>query len=248
LLASFMADAGPDAEKFAAALGPVIESALAFGGPVQVFGEMVALLFEQGNVNAAVELEGLWNELAPRYEFALFCAYTMSSLEACGDLGAAKRVCDAHSSLIAIDDRPTAALGNDRDDSGIARVFVPTPVVLRRVRRFVRDALRDSHDAASLAEIEVVACELATNAVVHARTPFRVSIARTPRSVKIAVTDASFARPQHLDAHADRDGGRGVGLVAAFSKAWGTVIEADGKTVWAEVLCPEARGRDQFPE
>jgi len=51
---------------------------------VHAFGEMVALLCQDGLFDAAVELEGLWNELAARFRFHLFCAYP-SRLFASGD-------------------------------------------------------------------------------------------------------------------------------------------------------------------
>ena len=36
---------------------------------------MVALLWHQGNVAAAIELETLWNDLAEDRRFSLLCAY-----------------------------------------------------------------------------------------------------------------------------------------------------------------------------
>ena len=43
--------------------------------PVCVFGEMVWLLWDAGQVNAAIEVETLWNELGHQYPFSLLCAY-----------------------------------------------------------------------------------------------------------------------------------------------------------------------------
>jgi hypothetical protein len=34
---------------------------------VHVFGEMVALLWRLGQINAAIEVEAMWNELAAQY-------------------------------------------------------------------------------------------------------------------------------------------------------------------------------------
>jgi hypothetical protein len=42
---------------------------------VRVFGEMVSLLWDAGLIDAAVELEVLWNELGVQYPFSLLCAY-----------------------------------------------------------------------------------------------------------------------------------------------------------------------------
>ena len=236
MLSKFMAGNAPDPRRFASVVGAALDEVAASGGPVQVFGEMVALLWDQGNVDGAIQLEVLWNELATRYDFALFCAYTMSSLEASADLWAAKRVCEAHTSLIAIDERPPDS--DDVADGSVERLFIPSPEVLRSVRQFVLDSLRDTDDEELLSRIEIVTSELATNAVMHARSPFRVSISRSASSVTIAVRDTSFELPEHAAGHTDRAGGRGVGLVAAFSAAWGIDEEPDGKTVWAEIAKP----------
>ena len=249
MLTTFMVDDTPDRRRFDATAATVLELATQGGGPVAFFGEMVALLWDSGNVDGAIEVETWWNDLAARYEFALFCAYTMSSLEAAGDLGAAKRVCDAHSELIPLDaDDADARVSYQeqvsyqddmsyatRSTRGAERLFVATPFVLRSVRRFVRGALDDAADDRLISDAELVATELATNAVMHARSPFVLSVVCTRSKVRVSVRDTSFVVPEHVEPHADRVGGRGVGLVAAFSQAWGSEIEADGKTVWAEI-------------
>ena len=50
--------AGVDAQ-----IRPAILAAGEAEGPVRVYGEVVALLWAAGHVNAALELEGFWNEL-----------------------------------------------------------------------------------------------------------------------------------------------------------------------------------------
>ncbi len=42
---------------------------------IRAFGEMVALLWEQGLNGATVQLENLWNQLHKKSNFTLFCAY-----------------------------------------------------------------------------------------------------------------------------------------------------------------------------
>ena len=42
---------------------------------IAVFGEMVALLWADGNKEGAIRLERLWNDLAHTNSFALHCAY-----------------------------------------------------------------------------------------------------------------------------------------------------------------------------
>jgi DcmR-like sensory protein len=75
VMASFMTAGWPDPAAFWATLSPLLKQALARPGPVRVFGEMVALLWANGQTGAAVDLEALWNELARQYSFSLLCAY-----------------------------------------------------------------------------------------------------------------------------------------------------------------------------
>ncbi len=80
-LAKFMVKGWPDQELFYAAIEPVlVTTGLAIeskSGSLSAFGEMVALLWKQGNAEAAVRLEQLWNELAHRHAFSLRCAYPL---------------------------------------------------------------------------------------------------------------------------------------------------------------------------
>jgi hypothetical protein len=80
-LARFMAGDRPDPERFETVIGALLDRASAGGRAVRVFGEMVAVLWAQGNVGAALELEALWNELARSRPFRLFCAYSTGAFE-----------------------------------------------------------------------------------------------------------------------------------------------------------------------
>jgi signal transduction histidine kinase len=98
-LSRFMVNGSPDPELFADTIGPVIRTARAGDRRVLAFGEMVALLWADGNRDAALRLEDLWNDLARRESFALLCAYPISHFD---DAGYAKPFADinaAHSSV-----------------------------------------------------------------------------------------------------------------------------------------------------
>ena len=81
VLSKFMADGRPDRLRFAETVGDIITRASATSRDqnrrVVAFGEMVALLWAEGQAEAAIELEKLWNELAKTYSFSLHCAYPM---------------------------------------------------------------------------------------------------------------------------------------------------------------------------
>jgi len=241
-LASFMAGDRPDPDRFRVTIDAIFTNAAQHVGPVCLFGEMVAMLWERGNLEGALELESLWNDMAGHHTFALFCAYALSALAASGDLAAAKRMCDRHSSVVPLSEHPEhdahipAAAGTDSYD----RFFVAMPTAARDVRRFVRDALTARCDETSIENAEIIASELATNAVKHARSPFQVGVTCADDSIRISVRDASFVPPVRLTPDGVLVGGRGVQLVAALARDWGTRDEPDGKTVWAELALPRA--------
>lgn len=78
-LSKFMIGDRPDTAKFEQVVGTLIERSVQ-GPPlrrVHAFGEMVALLWTDGNPGGAIELERLWNDLALRQTFSLLCGYPM---------------------------------------------------------------------------------------------------------------------------------------------------------------------------
>ena len=83
-LAAFMVDGQLDLQRFRAAIGPALTTAIAAGGPVHAFAEMVALLSARGNYRAAVDLGQLWRAVGDEYRFSLFHALP-SSARASGD-------------------------------------------------------------------------------------------------------------------------------------------------------------------
>jgi signal transduction histidine kinase len=104
LLTSFMADGWPDEDRFNEAVGGLIEKTLASVDGAQprisIFGEMVALLWADEKTDAALRLEQLWNGLARKKSFSLFCAYPMSSFKREEDAGLLLQVCNEHSAVI----------------------------------------------------------------------------------------------------------------------------------------------------
>jgi hypothetical protein len=70
--------------------------------PVRIYGEMVAILMEQGRTGASVFLEEWWNQKALDEEFTVFCAYPRSDF-ATTSVDCLARVCSCHSVLVAAD-------------------------------------------------------------------------------------------------------------------------------------------------
>lgn len=99
-LTRFMGDDAPDPHRLDETLVPVITAAQAAGTGVRIFGEMVALLWDAGNVSGAIKLEELWNQVGESYDFSLFCAYPLGLVSRSGGDEAFERVCATHTNVI----------------------------------------------------------------------------------------------------------------------------------------------------
>src|SRR6201993_3840250 len=75
---------------------PMLRQAAKAGRPVRVFGEMVSLLWDAGLIDAAIEVEAMWNELGAQYQFSLLCAYPAPPAVCAHQLDAVTEVCRAH--------------------------------------------------------------------------------------------------------------------------------------------------------
>jgi diguanylate cyclase (GGDEF)-like protein len=100
VLGGFMRGGAPDAALFGEAITAVVDRAAGDGRRVQVYGEMVALLWDDGDAASAMALEDLWNDLAQDRDFNLLCAYPMRSFDDEASAEAFKRICDQHTTVI----------------------------------------------------------------------------------------------------------------------------------------------------
>jgi anti-sigma regulatory factor (Ser/Thr protein kinase) len=83
-------------------------------------------------------------------------------------------------------------------------------------------------------DIRLVVSELATNAMVHARTPFTVTLSAGYDAVLLAVQDGSTTVPATVVPQVTDTRGRGLLLVKQLSREWGASTAGDGsKSVWA---------------
>ena len=98
-LARFMIKGWPDEELFEELIAELTDRAGAAGRRVRAFGEMVAILWANGNTGATVRLEHLWHKVCQREGLSLFCAYPKSGFTQ-GAEDSIKEICDAHSRVI----------------------------------------------------------------------------------------------------------------------------------------------------
>jgi hypothetical protein len=108
-LAKFMRGGKPDRVLFDELARPVIEKAKAAAsggrGRIAAFGEMVALLWSSGNIDAALQLEELWNRLAEEYTFSLCCAYPMSGFLGNPHAAPFLKICAQHTHVFPAEQR-----------------------------------------------------------------------------------------------------------------------------------------------
>jgi anti-sigma regulatory factor (Ser/Thr protein kinase) len=104
-----------------------------------------------------------------------------------------------------------------------------------RVRGFVRARLAEHLLAHVTEDVELVATELVTNALVHAQTPLRVSLQGFEQTLLLEVEDGSECAPIRVVSPGLTAGGRGLAIVHALSRDWGVFsLPQGGKSVWAE--------------
>ena len=77
----FMVDDHPNHDLFHENVGRIVRQVLNGRNRtvLRAYGEMVDLLWRDGQAQAAIELEVLWNKLALSLDFALLCGYSMGS-------------------------------------------------------------------------------------------------------------------------------------------------------------------------
>jgi len=225
---ALMAGGRLDADRFDRVVGGLIRDAgrrAGFQGPVRVYGEMVAVLWEAGLVNAAVQLEEMWDSIGVRHSFSLLCGYPASMLNGDGHLAAFAEVCRLHRSVVGGGPPCTAP--------GATRTFALSGDAPAAARHFAVDAVRRLGAADLADDAALVVTELAANAVVHAHTGFTVDLAVGQDVLRISVRDASPlpagpglpAAPLH-----------GLGAVDALASRWGVEpLGPSGKSVWVEL-------------
>jgi MEDS: MEthanogen/methylotroph, DcmR Sensory domain len=231
-LASFTGDGAIDHDALHEVIGGLLGRAGEAGRTVRVYGEMVALLWDDGHVPAAIELEKLWNALASEYRFSLLCSYPAASLTGSEHADALREVCQTHSSVcadIVLEDPSRqielpAEFPRERDSPG-------------RARRLVTAALeRQGYEDALVRDVALVLSELATNAVVHAGSAFAVSIKPEEKGLRVSVGDSKPLVSAERRGGLDVRRGHGLDVIDLLSSSWDAKNDGEGgKVIWAEL-------------
>jgi len=240
-LDAFMVHGSPDADRFRKVIAGTLDAVRVDGVPVRVFGEMVALLWHQGNVASAVALESSWNELAEQQRFSLLCAYPTTVLGS-AELSDVNQVCHLHSVVLPPTSYGSASTGGvERGAATASRVFVAAPEAVYAARQFVSETLTSWGENHLGWDGALIISELATNAIIHGGSAFRASIARSASVVRIAVEDVGPGLPQSRRVFQNALGGRGLAIVEELSDRWGCDRLDGGKVFWVELETSSAQ-------
>jgi hypothetical protein len=99
----FMVDGQPDQDLFRAVVGSVLQEVRGRSatGKIRAFGEMVGILWVDGEQDAAARLEQYWNELLTGSTFSLFCAYPIDIFDGESQAGGLEAVLCSHTHMYA---------------------------------------------------------------------------------------------------------------------------------------------------
>jgi DNA-binding CsgD family transcriptional regulator/PAS domain-containing protein len=159
LLEKLIVNGAPDAARFRDTIGVLIEHAAADGRQVRVFGEMVALLWNAGELASTIALEDLWNDRDATHQLAKLCAYPLHAFDNEASSEAFEHICEQHTTVIPSDSYPL--LGSaDAQQRAVARLqqkqsVARAAVTQLRAEREISDALAHSDALTGLAKSRI---------------------------------------------------------------------------------------------
>ncbi len=185
-LARFMDGAMPDGERFREVIGGTLGNA---DTRIRAYGEMVDVLWGEGNVGAALYLEELWNGLAKEYPFSLLCSYVVSSSAVEGQHQGLDEVRRVHNHVLPVE----GASGLDGADARMREIGY-----LQKRARALEDEIRQRTQLEialrdALLEREQLLVEVEADRIRLCESEERQFVQRARLELLQAIT-ASFAR------------------------------------------------------
>ena len=102
-LSKFMVNDMPDSARFFEVVGNLIRTAAKAGKRehprIAACGECAPLLWAEGNADAAIRLERLWDKIATIYEVDILCGYALSGFHGEEDDHVFQSICAEHSAV-----------------------------------------------------------------------------------------------------------------------------------------------------
>lgn len=222
------------ASDFEQVVGGVVSEAGRGERPVRAYGEMVAVLWDRGDVAGAIELERLWEKLGRQLPFALLCAYPLAAV---GDVDKDEdfdHVCRLHSDVVGGAPLPALAESFHR--------FVASKTAASLARRYVTTTLEQWQCPEAIDDALIVVSELAANSVQYAGGDFTVGLSRLAGSLRVTVGDPSPDPPRLGNPGLFALGGRGLPMIDRLATAWGQHRAGSGKLVWVDLAAKAGIG------
>lgn len=151
LLSRLMFGGMPDPVRLEAGMAQLLSQAsqgVTQGTRVRVFGEMADLLWKDGNPDAALRLEELWNEASARHSFSVVCAHAIGNFAREADAEPFSALCNGHTHVLPTE-RITRLDVGERQLSEIsaleqrAEALKGESARRQQLERGLRDALRE---------------------------------------------------------------------------------------------------------
>ncbi|MFH8218190.1 SpoIIE family protein phosphatase [Streptomyces sp. NPDC018057] len=135
------------------------------------------------------------------------------------------------------------ALAERRPEGRLQHHVAPgDPEALTRARHMIRATVRSWGARERSDEIELVADELITNALMHTEGAAVVTLrvlSGTDRRLRVEVEDSSSALPRRREPGEQGVSGRGLLLVDRLTDVWGVEARGGGKCLWSEFVMDE---------
>jgi len=135
----------------------------------------------------------------------------------------------------------------ERTHRRVARASVQRHDLQRvgHIRHILRDLLRDWDMDVLVDDLELLASEVVTNALIHAHSEVDVRLREYPDHLRVEVRDSdphppvpvAFVGPDE-PGNQEAESGRGLLIVDALASAWGSSPAGRGKTTWFELEIP----------
>jgi PAS domain S-box-containing protein len=159
MLEKLMVNGAPDVGRFRDTIGVLTEHAAADGRQVRIFGEMVALLWDAGDLASTIAFEDLWNDREVTHQLARLCAYPLDAFNDEASAEAFENICERHTTVIPSDSYPLRGSA-DAQQRAVARLqhnrsAAIAKVTQLRAEREITDALARSDALTGLAKSRI---------------------------------------------------------------------------------------------
>jgi anti-sigma regulatory factor (Ser/Thr protein kinase) len=110
--------------------------------------------------------------------------------------------------------------------------FPPTTRSAMVSRHLMRDLLSESLSKQELDVVVLLTNELVTNAIVHSRENFELTVREFSGFVEVEVADSDRRVPVVRAPTPAKGSGRGLAMVESLAQDWGVIRHEMGKAVW----------------